>query len=253
MKKKPPRDTATLGSSEVSVATAESVSQVTSPSTPATPWFLSHAAVVLTIGSLSVSLLGAILQGVTCWTLGINFFDYAQPADFFMSFFRRPDGAFLVIFLLLFQLLVQLPSEWVHRNRARAIQLREETWWGRMAFHRQFFGYALREGVTLRRQRNLTLIVLAMTLITQLAFRAWGQANRILKGQGPRVVLHVGERVIGEDRDLALVTVTSQFVITYSTSKKQPEVWTWGAIRKLSYLPKVAAAEADHATESPPQ
>lgn len=139
MKKKPPRDTATLGSSEVSVATAESVSQVTSPSTPATPWFLSHAAVVLTIGSLSVSLLGAILQGVTCWTLGINFFDYAQPADFFMSFFRRPDGAFLVIFLLLFQLLVQLPSEWVHRNRARAIQLREETWWGRMAFHRQFF------------------------------------------------------------------------------------------------------------------
>lgn len=253
MKKPTPRNQATHQSASDGMgATADTFSQLTATSPPATPWFLSHATVVLTIGSLSLSLLGAVLQGVTCWTLGINFFDYAQPADFFMSFFRRPDGAILVAMLLLVQVFTQLPTEWVHRNRARSIELRDSTWWGRIVFHRQLFGYVLREGMSLRRQRNTTFLVLATIVIFQLTLRAWSKADWIREGQGKRVMLLVGEKTVGEDRDLSLVTVTSQFVITYSTSKQQPEVWTWGAIRKMSYLPAETKVESETAAGLPP-
>jgi hypothetical protein len=78
-----------------------------------------HPALGLTVGYLAVSLLGIAYE----WTLfrhfGVNFFHYAEVADFLMGAFREPITFVLALTALAAGMLAQLQIDWEDRWFAR--------------------------------------------------------------------------------------------------------------------------------------
>lgn len=193
-------------------------------------WFRNNPAFVLTLIYLGMSLFGAVLQAVTFARLGLNYFDFAQPADFFLAPLRRPDATITALVAVSVGAFSHLGTEWALANPERVAQLKKK-WWGRIVFDDYLgFGFGPRFGKTVA--RRWTAMALVFMLVWIFVERSLFAAHRLLEGRGRRVVIELlnGQRVEGEQ----LVTLTSQFAVVYSHEQQRAAVYSLGAIRAIT-------------------
>lgn len=187
-------------------------------------WLLRYYATLLTLTYLGLSCFGVLLNAVRCSVLGLNYFDYAQPSDFFVSFFRH----WYAVVLLLVIGGGQAVYVWLLRRPSFAAWLKE-----RQAKTNNSWIYSRWVWGTQAKVYQWTLAALFAVVVNLIA-NALNDAADIKVGRGKRIELTLADgAVVGADAKLSFVGLTSQYVLVFDQKGAQAEAWSVGSIRKF--------------------
>jgi hypothetical protein len=202
---------------------------------------LREPTMLLTATYIATSAIGLWASYCFYKPFGIAILDYMLPADFLVAALHDPMYFLVVIVGAFFSWLGSRIDVFRERKPHRVEVLREKTWWGTIVFPRW------RDKLS---DRGFTAEYVFAAFL--LGFAAWlihgytgMQSQRVLAGQGTRIVLTYNNHDKPEATQPILLGTTTAWVFVYWPDTHASEAVPQGQIARIGYvLPVVATRNA---------
>ena len=193
---------------------------------------LREPTMLLTATYIATSAIGLWASYCYYKPFGIAILDYMQPADFLVAALHDPMYFLVVIVGAFFSWLGSRIDVFRERKPHRVEALREKTWWWTIVFPRW------RDKLS---DRGFTAEYVFAAFL--LGFAAWlingytgMQSQRVLAGQGTRIVLTYNNHDTPETAQPILLGTTTAWVFVYWPDAHASEAVPQGQVARIGYL-----------------
>ncbi len=203
---------------------------------------LREPTLLLTATYIATSAIGLWASYCFYKPFGIAVLDYMQPADFLVAALHDPMYFLVVLAGAFLSWLGSRVDAFRERKPHRVEALREKTWWGMIVFPRW------RDKLS---DRGFTAeYVFAAMLLGIAAWLIHGyvgmQSQRVLAGQGTRIMLTYNNREKPETSQPILLGTTTAWVFLYWPEAHVSEAIPQGQVARIGYAAPVASVVPTH-------